>query len=53
MAIRVIRVGTPRSPGEGLRLGTVRRLPRGVRKTKYATRNYFDVWFPELAPSEK
>jgi uncharacterized protein YeaO (DUF488 family) len=53
MAIRVRRLGTPRSPGEGLRLGTVRRLPRGVRKTEYATRNYFDVWFPELAPSER
>jgi len=53
MAVRVTRVGSPRSKGEGLRLGTVRRLPRGVRKTEYATRNYFDVWFPELAPSEK
>jgi len=53
MAVRVTRVGTPRVKREGLRLGTVRRLPRGVRKTEYATRNYFDVWFPELAPSEK
>jgi len=53
MAIRVVRLGTPRSRREGLRLGTVRRLPRGVRKTDYARRNYFDLWFPELAPSAK
>ena len=51
MALRVVRLGTPRAPGEGLRLGTVRRLPRGVRKTDYAKRDYFDLWFPELAPS--
>ena len=51
MGIRVVRLGTLRSPGEGLRLGTVRRVPRGVRKAEYARRNYFDVWFPELAPS--
>lgn len=53
MSIRVVRLGSPRVPGEGLRLGTVRRLPRGVRKTEYARRNYFDVWYPELAPSGK
>jgi uncharacterized protein YeaO (DUF488 family) len=53
MAIRVVRLGTPRAPREGLRLGTVRRLPRGVRKTDYARRNYFDLWLPELAPSAK
>lgn len=53
MAVRVVRLGTPRSRGEGLRLGTVRRLPRGVRKTDYARRNYFDIWLPELAPSVK
>jgi uncharacterized protein YeaO (DUF488 family) len=51
MAIRVVRLGTPRKPGEGLRIGTVRRPPRGVRKEDYAGKNYFDVWLPELAPS--
>jgi uncharacterized protein YeaO (DUF488 family) len=51
MAIRVVRLGTPRLPGEGPRLGTVRRPPRGVKKTDYARRDYFDVWLPELAPS--
>src|SRR6476646_2915700 len=51
MAIRVVRVGTPRSRGEGLRLGTVRLLPRGVRKEDYAGQNFFDVWVPEVAPS--
>ena len=53
MTIRVVRLGTTRAPTEGLRLGTVRRLPRGVRKTDYAKRDYFDLWFPELAPSAK
>jgi uncharacterized protein YeaO (DUF488 family) len=51
MAIRVVRLGTPRIPGEGLRLGTVRRPPRGVRKEDYARRDYYDVWLPDLAPS--
>ena len=51
MAIRVVRLGSPRVPGEGLRLGTARRPPRGVRKENYAKENYFDVWFPDLAPS--
>jgi uncharacterized protein YeaO (DUF488 family) len=51
MSIQVVRLGTPRRPAEGLRIGTVRRLPRGVRKQDYARRNYFDVWLPELAPS--
>jgi uncharacterized protein YeaO (DUF488 family) len=51
MAIRVVRLGAPRSKHEGVRLGTVRRLPRGVRKAEYAARDYFDVWLPELAPS--
>ena len=51
MAIRVVRLGTPRQDGEGLRLGTVRRPPRGVRKQDLARRDYFDVWLPELAPS--
>jgi len=53
MAIRVVRLGTPRHKKEGLRVGTVRRPPRGVRKADYARRNYFDVWLPELAPSAK
>ena len=51
MPIRVVRLGTARQKGEGLRLGTVRRPPRGVRKTDYAKRDYYDVWLPELAPS--
>jgi uncharacterized protein YeaO (DUF488 family) len=51
MAIRVVRLGSPRDPAEGLRIGTVRRPPRGVRKEDYAPRDYFDVWLPELAPS--
>ena len=53
MAARVLRLGTPRARSEGLRLGTVRRLPRGVRKTDYAKRDFFDLWLPELSPSEK
>lgn len=52
MAIRVVRLGSPRTRGEGLRVGTVRRPPRGVPKTQYASRNFYDVWLPELAPSE-
>ncbi|HEU4401130.1 MAG TPA: DUF488 family protein [Candidatus Polarisedimenticolia bacterium] len=52
MAIRVVRLGTPRVPGEGLRLGTVRRPPRGVPRTEFASRDFYDVWLPELAPSE-
>ena len=51
MAVRIVRLGTPRRPGEGLRIGTVRRPPRGVRKADYARRDYYDVWLPELAPS--
>ena len=51
MPLRVVRLGTPRAPGEGTRLGTVRRPPRGVRKDEFASRDYFDVWLPELAPS--
>jgi uncharacterized protein YeaO (DUF488 family) len=50
MSIRVVRLGSPRQRDEGLRLGTVRRPPRGVRKEDYAGRDYFDVWMPELAP---
>lgn len=52
MAIRVVRLGSPRAPGEGLRVGTVRRPPRGVPKGEYASRDFYDVWLPELAPSE-
>src|SRR4051812_49202947 len=51
MAIRIVRLGSDRLPGEGLRIGTVRRPPRGVRKTDYASQNWYDVWFPNLAPS--
>jgi uncharacterized protein YeaO (DUF488 family) len=53
MAIRIIRLGSPRAADEGLRLGTVRRPPRGVRKADYARRNYYDVWLPDLAPSAR
>ena len=52
MAVRVVRLGTPRRPGEGLRVGTVRRPPRGVPRTEYGSRDFYDVWLPELAPSE-
>jgi uncharacterized protein YeaO (DUF488 family) len=51
MAIRVVRLGSARVPGEGLRIGTVRRPPRGVPKTLFASGNWYDVWFPNLAPS--
>jgi uncharacterized protein YeaO (DUF488 family) len=53
LTLRVVRLGSARRPGEGLRLGTVRRPPRGVRKSDYARRNFYDVWLPELAPSQK
>jgi len=52
VTIRVVQLGTPRTRGEGLRLGTVRRPPRGVPKAEYGSRDFFDVWLPELAPSE-
>lgn len=52
MALRIIRLGSPRAKGEGLRIGTVRRPPRGVRKADYAAKDIYDVWFPNLAPSE-
>ncbi len=52
MAIRVVRLGSPRAKGEGLRLGTVRRPPRGVPKAEHASRDFYDVWLPDLAPSE-
>src|SRR5262245_27742014 len=51
MAIRTVRLGSPRARDEGLRIGTVRRPPRGVPKAEYAERDFFDVWLPELAPS--
>jgi len=51
MAVRIVRLGSERLPGEGLRLGTVRRPPRGVRKSEYAAKNFYDVWLPLLAPS--
>lgn len=51
MAVRTVRLGTQRHTGEGLRIGTVRRPPRGVRKQDYAARDYYDAWLPELAPS--
>ena len=52
MTIRIVRLGSPKERGEGLRVGTVRRPPRGVRKEDYASKNIYDVWFPNLAPSE-
>lgn len=51
MALRIVRLGTPRASGEGLRLGTVRRPPRGVPKAEFASRDFYDVWLPTLAPS--
>jgi len=51
MSIRIIRLGSPREAGEGLRLGAVRRPPRGVPKSEYAMRDFYDVWFPILSPS--
>ena len=52
MTIRIVRLGTARAPGEGLRVGTVRRPPRGVPKSQFASGNWYDVWLPLLAPSE-
>jgi uncharacterized protein YeaO (DUF488 family) len=51
MTVRIVRLGSERTRGEGLRIGTVRRPPRGVRKDRYAAENWYDVWFPNLAPS--
>src|SRR3990167_2688306 len=51
MSVRVVRLGTPRIAGEGTRIGTVRRPPRGVPKAEFASGNWYDVWFPNLAPS--
>jgi len=53
MAVRIVRLGSPRARGEGPRLGTVRRPPRGVPKSAFASRNFYDVWLPNLAPSVK
>lgn len=52
MTIRIVRLGSPREAGEGPRIGTVRRPPRGVKKEEYAARDIYDLWFPNLAPSE-
>jgi uncharacterized protein YeaO (DUF488 family) len=51
LAVRVVRLGTPRRADEGLRIGTVRRPPRGVPRSRFASANWYDVWFPNLAPS--
>jgi uncharacterized protein YeaO (DUF488 family) len=51
MTLRIVRLGTPRLPQEGPRIGAVRHPPRGVRKERYATDNWFDIWYPDLAPS--
>jgi uncharacterized protein YeaO (DUF488 family) len=52
VTVRIVRLGTPRVPGEGLRIGTVRRPPRGVPKVKFSSANWYDVWLPNLAPSD-
>lgn len=51
MVVRIVRLGTARSAGEGTRIGTVRRPPRGVPKTEFASGNWYDIWYPNLAPS--
>ena len=51
MTLRIVRLGEPRSPDEGLRIGTVRRLPRGVPKEEFASRDFYDVWMPLLSPT--
>jgi uncharacterized protein YeaO (DUF488 family) len=51
MAVRIVRLGSPRVKDEGTRIGTVRRLPRGVPKAEFAAQDWYDVWFPNLAPS--
>lgn len=50
MSVRIVRLGTPRARGEGLRIGTVRRPPRGVPKAEFASQDFYDVWYPNLAP---
>jgi uncharacterized protein YeaO (DUF488 family) len=51
MGIRIVRLGSERAPAEGIRIGTVRRAPRGVPKTEFARQNWYDIWYPNLAPS--
>ena len=51
MSVRVVRLGSPRTPGEGTRIGTVRRPPRGIPRSEFASQDWYDVWFPNLAPS--
>ena len=51
MAIKIVQLGSPREKGEGLRLGTVRRPPRGVPKNEFASRDFYDIWLPNLSPS--
>ena len=51
MGIRIVRLGSARAEGEGLRMGTVRRPPRGVPKAEFASQNWYDIWYPNLAPS--
>jgi uncharacterized protein YeaO (DUF488 family) len=51
VSVHVVRLGTPRAPGEGLRIGTVRRPPRGVPAARFASEDWYDVWYPNLAPS--
>jgi uncharacterized protein YeaO (DUF488 family) len=51
MAVRIVRLGTPRAPDEGLRIGTVRRPPRGVPKARFSRDDWYDVWYPNLSPS--
>ena len=53
MSIRIVRLGFPREAGEGIRIGTVRRPPRGVPKSEYANRDFYDVWLPNLSPSQE
>jgi uncharacterized protein YeaO (DUF488 family) len=52
MSLRIVRLGTPRAPKEGTRIGTVRRPPRGVKKERYAAEDWYDVWYPDLSPSQ-
>ncbi|SAL42867.1 hypothetical protein AWB74_01758 [Caballeronia arvi] len=53
MTIRIVRLGSPRAEGEGLRIGTVRRPPRGVPKAEFAKRDFYDVWYPVLSPTQE
>ncbi len=53
MSVRIVRLGTKRLPDEGLRIGAVRRPPRGVPKSEFASRDFYDAWFPNLEPSEE